>query len=310
MTKLIKKEVILIKPESTYRTDSAPTESTDAVLVENLNWSLEGLRMAERNPVRASLAKLQSLYAGSLFAITFDIEVKGSGTEGVAPELASALRLCGMGETIVAATSAAYSYVSSGHESGTIYLYEDGSLYPVTGVRGTVNGNCETGSYGKLSFTMTGHLGTHSDTALVTPTYSTVVPPTLTGVPITLGGFTPVINSLSFDSGNEVSTPPDIAQENGYGEVTITNRGVTGSLDPQGTLLSEKDFLGELKGGTTQLLSTGVIGSVPGNRYQIDFPRMSFTEMSPGDRDSIRTHEMSFEALETATDDEFTIIFT
>ncbi len=310
MVKLVRREVILLKVEATYNTDPTPVPATDALLVENLSRSLEGLRMVERSPIDGSIAKKQSVYGGSLMSVSFDVEIKGSGAAGTPPELGQALRACGMGETIVASTSVAYSPVSADHESSTIYYYEDGTLYKLTGCRGAVSGAMETGSFGKLSFTFTGHIASKSDAALPSASYDSTLPAPLINVPFTIGGYAAVINNLGFDLGNEVTTPANISAADGYSDIIITGRDVNGSFDPEATLIAEEDFLGDLQASATNVLACGVIGSVAGNRYRIDMPAVSYRELSPGDRDSLRTYEVGYGASESTTDDEITILFT
>ncbi|MCK7495178.1 MAG: hypothetical protein MZW92_31855 [Comamonadaceae bacterium] len=41
--------------------------------------------------------------------LTFDVEIKGSGAAGTAPELGVLLKGCGFGETVVAVTSVTYA---------------------------------------------------------------------------------------------------------------------------------------------------------------------------------------------------------
>ena len=131
---LINREVILFKTEGTYGVDSVPVAGTDAMLVENINWSNESLRFNERPAVRASLGQLQGVYGGSLRSIQFDVELKGSGVDPSStptpPEFAPMLRACAMAESIVAVTSVDYNPESDpgAHESGTIYYYQDGML--------------------------------------------------------------------------------------------------------------------------------------------------------------------------------------
>src|SRR5688500_3893116 len=154
MTAMLKsREVILAKIETTYNIDPGLAAADDAILVENPSWSYEGAKMYARSPVRPSLAPLKSLFGGSLMTVTFDVEVKGSGSAGTAPELGTLLRMCGLGETVVGATSVTYAPVSTAHESGTIHYYSDGKLHILTGCKGTFSANLETGGCGKLSFT-------------------------------------------------------------------------------------------------------------------------------------------------------------
>lgn len=302
--------VLLAKIETTYNTDPTPVANTNAILVENLAWSFEGARRAERAAVRNSLAPLKSLYGGSLMSITFDAEIKGSGAAGTAPELGTLLRGCGFAETVVAATSVTYKPASSGHESVTFYLYEDGVRYIVTGCRGTVTASLQTGATGKFSFTFTGHFAGPADQSLATPTYNATVPPVLINVPFAIDSYSAVISKLDFDLGNTVATPDNIAATDGYGQIQITGRALTGSIDPEASLVAAYDWVTKWKSSGGYALTTGAIGATAGNKYTISMPAVVYTEMTSGDRDGILTREVSFMGVESSGDDELSIAFT
>lgn len=306
---LINREVILVKIETTYNTDPTPV-GTDAVLVESPSWSHEGARMVERNNVKASLAKDKSVYAGTLKQITFDVELKGSGAAGTAPEIGPLLRACALAEMVVASTSVTYRPASTAHESVTIYYYQDGIRHIVTGCRGTVSFSLETGSFGKASFTMTGHDYSVADASLVTPTYDSTVPPALINVPFTMGGYAAVINALSVDLGNAISMPASISATDGFGEIIITARDVQGSFDPALVLLATKNYIAEWKAGASGALTTGVVGGTAGNRYAFSAPVAYYRELSPADRDGLRTFEIACGFAESSGDDEISIAFT
>lgn len=292
--KLIKREVIAVKIEATYGVEEAPTAATDSVLVENVGWSHAGARMVERNPVKPSLGKLQSVFAGTLMEMSFDVEMKGSGTNDVPPELGVLLRACGFGETINVGASVVYSPVSTNHESLTMHYFEDGSRYVLTGCRGTVSGALNTGEIGKLSFTLTGHIATPTDVALPSPTYDTTVPAPVINAGFTVGGNSPAISAFAFDLGLTLATPPDMAKADGYGEILITDREITGSIDPEYGLVAVTDYINEWKSGTNEAIVLAITGGGAGNQYQIDLPTAYYKELSPGDRDGIRTMEISF----------------
>jgi len=307
---LINREVILAKTEVTYNTDPVPVAANDAVLVEGVNWSPEGARMQGRNAVRASLGKLQQVFGGTLRAVSFDCELKGSGTAGTAPEIGVLLRACGFGETIVASTSVTYAPVSTGIESCTIYYYQDGRLTTLTGCRGTVSFSMEAGGIAKASFNFVGHSATPSDAAIVTGTYDSTVPPTLKGASFTIDSFAAIIGNLSFDMGITLATPPNISASDGYGDVQITMRDVSGSIDPEDELVATEAFEANWRNGTSMALATGVIGSTAGNRFAISMPAVYYREITQGDRDGIRTNDLTFGAAESTTDDEVSIAFT
>ena len=309
---LTNREVILAKIETTYGIDSVPVEGTDAKLVENIGWSNEGLRMNERPAVRQNIGMLQMVFGGTLRAITFDVELKGGGgAVDLPPELGTLLRACGFGETINAASDVQYAPISTGHESITIHYFQDGIRHRMVGVVGNVSFNLEAGALGKLSFTFTGHLTDVTDVALPSaPVFTTNVPPALLSVPFTIGGFGAIINALAFDMSNTVATPPDISASDGFSQVRITQRDVQGSYDPEADLIAADDPFTDLSAGTPLVITSGVIGSFVGNRVQFDFPVAYNKDISPGDRDGIRTYDIPLGFAESAGDDEVNITFT
>ena len=206
---LVNREVILAKVEVTYGTDIVPVEGTDAMLVENVSWGNEGLRMNERPAVRQNIGMLQQVYGGRLMSLSFDCELKGGGgAVDAPPEFGALLRGCGFGETINAAVDVQYAPVSTGAESISMYYFQDGIRYILVGCRGNVSFNLETGALGKMSFSFTGHLVSITDVALASPTYQSNVPPALINVPFTIGAYAAIINALTWDMSNTIATPP------------------------------------------------------------------------------------------------------
>lgn len=381
---LTRREVILAKVETAYNWDAAPTAAANAVLVEEPSWSYEGARMVERASSAGTMAPKQSVFGGTLKTISFNAELKGSGSAGTAPEVGVLLRGCGMSQTIVASTSVTYEPASTGHESLTIYYYADGLLYVLTGARGTVTGNLEAGNKGMLSFTFTGHVmqfgtaqagaassitlpsdasatddvyngmvleithGTGAgqsktisdytgatklatvsswtttpdstsrikihngpiDRAIVSPTFDSTVPPIINAVPFSIASYEAAINSLEFDLGLTVATPPSVSSPDGYSDVYLTERNVTGSFDPEAVLVATHDFIGNWRNGTSMALTSNTIGDTAGNMIKITMPAVYYTEAGQGDRDGLRTFSMSFGAAESSGDDEVSILFT
>jgi hypothetical protein len=303
--------VILAKVEATYNVDPVPTGAADAILVENPSWSLDSARRFERMPVKASLAPLKSLYGGSLMTVSFDVEVKGSGAAGTPPEIGVLLRGCGFGETIVASTSVEYEPVSTALKSITIYYYEDGIRRILTGCRGNVNFSAEVGGPGKLSFAFTGHYSAPTDVAVATPTFDTTVPSVWLGMASFLvDSYAAVITKLAFDMGNEVAKPGTIIAADGYGEIRITRRNVTGSMDPEQTLVATYNWINKWQTVATGALTCGTLGTVAGNRYLLTMPALTWSSLAPADKEGISTFEAAFEARESASDDEISFLFT
>ncbi|WP_160153342.1 phage tail tube protein [Microbulbifer sp. ALW1] len=307
MAKLVKRELILAAIEATYNTDATPG-GADAVLVEDVSWSYAGARMVDRNAVKATLGQFQRVFAGTLMEVSCTAELKGSGTAGEAPEADVLLRACGLGVEVTAGTSVAYAPASTAHESATIYFHEDGSLYKLTGARGTASLNLETGNKGMASLTLTGHVTGPIDAPLPVAVYDASVPPPVIGAAFSVGGYAAVISALSLDLGNTIGTPPSMSAADGYSEIIISDRDVTGSFDPEATLVAAQDFHGDWRNGVTKTITTGAIGSTAGNRYQLDIAEAYYSELAPGDREGVRTYDISYGAA--GDDSAFTLTFT
>ena len=309
---LTNREVILAENEVSYGVDPVPVEADNAILVENIGWSNEGLRMNERPAVRQNIGMLQMVFGGTLRSMTFDVELKGGGgAVDVPPEVGPLLRACGFLETINVASDVMYSPVSTGHESITIYYFQDGIRHILTGCVGNASFNLETGALGKISFTFTGHLVSVTDVALPSaPVYTTNVPPPLINTPFSIGGYSAIINALTFDMSNTVATPPDMSATDGYSQVRITQRDVQGSYDPEAALIAVNDPFTDLEDGTPLATEMGEIGSDVGNRIKFNMPVAYNKDVSPGDRDGVRTYDIPLGFAESAGDDEVQITFT
>lgn len=305
---LTRKSVILAKVETTYGTDAVPVAATDAILSSEPQIKPIGKRL-ERDHVRASISPLQPIIIGEMYEVTFVTEIKGSGTAGTAPEIAPLFLGCGMAETIVAVTSAAYDPVSSSFDSLSIYFYRDGILHKILGARGTFQAVVESSEYGKISWTFQGIYEGPTDISLVTGTYNAQLPPICVATTFTMGSYTPVAKKVEVNIGNAMGRRDDLKESTGLKEIIITNRDTKGSFDPESVLVAAKNFWSEWNASTAQALSC-VIGASAGNIYEISGPKCVFDDLSYGDRDGNLTLEIPFTMAMDTGDDELQFIFT
>jgi hypothetical protein len=310
----IKNEVILIKTESSYGVDPTPAAASNAVLVRNPNLVSEGLRMNDRAPVRQSHGNLQKIFGGRLGRFTFEAEVKGSGTAGTAPELGSALKACGMDETIVAVTSVTYQPVSTGHESVTIWYYEGGrKRHVLRGCRGTVTFRLEAGGIMIAAFEFVGHWDEPTDQSLPSPTYNSTVPRSALSMAVALNGVTAIVaRSWEWMLNNAIASPPSLAAADGYGEIIITNRDVTGAIVIESELDSVIDVDALLSAGTRFAFASGTLGSVAGNRVALTTPSSSTycTDTQLQEGEGLRLRNVPLAVDDSTADQEISLIFT
>lgn len=304
---LTTREAILLKIETTQGTEATPSPSADAILVSELGWSNEGLRMVDRPNIKPTISTDKKTFAGTLKKVSFTAEIKGSGAAGTPPEIGQALRACGLDETIVASTSVTYQPVSESHESATIYYYEDGRLRKLVGCMGNVTFNAEAGAFGTAQFEFTGHDAGYADASFPAVSYDSTVPVPFINVPFTVDGYGAVINSISLNAGNTISMPGNVRTVDGFGDVRISQRDPNGTIDPEAVTLATKNFEAAFKAGTLLPMTTGDVGAA-GNIWNLS-ANIAIRDISPGEREQIRTDDLTFGCHETSGDDEWTLVF-
>lgn len=302
------RSLLTAKIEATYDTDSLPAVSTDAVIVENLSLSFPS-ETIDRNFVRGSLSPNSPIRGRRYVQISFETELKGSGTAGTPADWGPLLRACAFDQTIVATTSVAYEPISTAFESVTIYVYRDGLLYKFTGCRGEVSFRMAVGQRPMMAFSMQGHCVDVVDAVLPTPTVDTTKPVAMINSAYSLNGYAGVIANLSISMGNNIIAADSINHATGYSSFEITGRTVQGSLDPEATRVATHNYWSEWKNGTEMALSIAANGGA-GNIATLTAPKVVFRELAEGDRSGILTYELGFTCAADAGDDELRLVMT
>jgi hypothetical protein len=310
----ISNEVILAKTESSYGLDPTPVVATNSILVRNVSMSAEGLRMNARAAIRGSIGQLQDVWGGQLARITFEVEMKGSGTAGTAPEVGPLIEACGFEETIVAVTSVTYKPESDAHESVTIYYFEGGrKRHILRGCRGTVTFKLEAGGIMLATFELVGHHDEPTDQTQPIPVYNAQVPKAGLGMAVAVNGVSAIVaRSWEWMANNVIATPPSLAAVDGYGDVAITGRDVGGSIVLETELDSVIDHDLLWRAGTRFAFTSGTLGSTAGNRIVVSTPSSSTyvrnSEMQDGE--GLRLRNITYGVDDSTANQELSIAFT
>ena len=306
---LVSNQIVQVKVESTSGTYDTPANG-DAILCSNVSVKPSDARMYDRDVIKGTLGGLAQIYAGSLMEVTFDIEIKGSGTAGTAPESDAVFQMTGFAPTTVAVTSVTYNPISTGFKTASIAVDVDGKLYKIKGAVGNMDFSLTTGEVAKASVTAVGRLESLTDGAVAGATYDSSVPAALINVPFTIGGYGAVVSAISLTMNNTIAKPADISDAEGYGQPRITMRSVEGSFDPEQVLIATESFDADWRSGAVKVLTTGAIGGTAGNITTFTCSYVSYRDVQVGDREGILTHDIPFGAAESAGDDEISIAFT
>ena len=311
MALLTRKRLILIEEESTYGTDASP-DGADAVLVRDLSIVPQQSDVVSRDLVRPYLGASEQLLANTRVECTFSVELAGSGTAGTAPRYGKALKACGFSETIVASTSVTYDPVSASFDSVTIHYNIDGVRHKVTGARGTFSITANVGEIPTIDFTMTGIYVAPDDSTQPTVTYADQATPLIfkkgntTGLNV-MGLTTAKLSNYSLEMGNEIVYRELVG---GTGEVLLTNRNVTGSVQIEAVSIATKDYFATALADTLGIIEF-THGTTAGNKVKVDTAKADISDVSYGDLDGIAMLEIPFTAVpSTSGNDELEIVFT
>jgi hypothetical protein len=302
-----RKLAILAKIETVYGTDATPVGATDALLTTNATLTPLNATPVSRALLLPYLGNQGVVLTGLYATLQFDVELAGSGAAGTAPAFGSLLRSSGFSEVLLATTSATYQPISDNFESSSIYFNSDGVKHVLLGARGTMTLSGVPKQIPKMTFTLTGLLGTITDTALPTVDVShfqTPVPVSKADSTLTLQGWSAVAESLSIDVGNTVVPRFLIGDE----AILITDRNVTGTAVVEARALATIDWFGKAKARTRGALAFAH-GTVAGNIVNINGPAVEIGQPTQGQTDGIINYSLPLSFVPSAGNDELSLVF-
>ena len=310
MAQLTRKRVILIEAESSYGTDPTPA-ATDVVLVTDLSITPQSSDVVNRDVVRPYLGSSQQLLANTRVECTFSVEFCGSGTSGVAPRYGSALKACGLSETVASNTSVTYEPISANFSSITIHYNVDGVRHIVTGCRGNVSLSAEVGAIPTLDFTFTGIYNAPTDTALPSVTYGNQATPLIfkngNTSSFQLLSFAGALQSLNFDIGNTIVYRELVG---GTKEVLLTDRAANGSVTIEAPTLAQKDYFTAALSDTALGNLTVTHGTAAGNICRFSSTKVDIGDVTYGEMDGVTMLEIPYTLVPSSANDELSIVYT
>ena len=310
MAQLTRKRVILIEAESSYGTDPTPA-ATDVVLVTDLSITPQSSDVVNRDVVRPFLGSSQQLLANTRVECTFSVEFCGSGTAGTAPRYGSALKACGLSETVASGTSVTYEPISANFSSVTIHYNVDGVRHIVTGCRGNVALSAEVGAIPTLDFTFTGIYNAPTDTALPSVTYGNQATPLIfkngNTTSFQLLSFAGALQSLNFDIGNSIVYRELVG---GTKEVLLTDRAANGSVTIEAPTLAQKDYFSAALSDTTLGNLTVTHGTAAGNICRLTSTKVDIGDVSYGEMDGVTMLEIPYTLVPSSANDELSIVYS
>jgi hypothetical protein len=163
-------------------------------------------------------------------------------------------------------------------------------------------------------FDLVGHWTQPTDASQPSPTYNSQVPKPLIGLSgFSLNGVsTLTCRSWQWALNNKLSFSPSMTATDGYGDVIIAERPVSGEAVIESELDSVIDVDALIVAGTRFAFASGTVGGTAGNRIAVSTPSSStyLSNMALGDGEGIRLRTCSMMVDDSTSDQEVSIAFT
>jgi len=308
MPLLKRRRILAGKIETTIGTAETLTATEAAMNIRDVEVQSE-IESIER-PGQSAFSPLCSSRAGDTGRVTFTTDLTGDGAAGTPLWASTFLPACGF---VVATGTFSPNSAAPGSatKTCTIGVYQDGLFKRLKGCQGTAVINLPAGRPASIDFDFMGVWDAPTDVALLTPTYPTVKPLRFVSSTLTLGGsgFTP-LSSITIDLGNDIAMREDATTASGYISALIGGRRITGSMNPEATLVGTEDYYGDWIALTEQALSLTLTDGT--DTVTIAAPKLQFTNVQEGERDNLQTDDIEFQCNRSAAagDDELTIDFS
>jgi len=288
-TRTWRKLAMLHAIEATYMTDAAPT-AADAIIGTNISFTPIEAEEVSRDLLLPYMGNQGMVLAAEYGRIEFEVEIAGAGAAGDVPKYGSLLRICGLAETVTAATMVEYEIVENAVESGTLYFNSDGVQHIFLGSQATVQLTFTPKQIPKFRFTMLGMLGTITDAALPAVSMAGWITPLVVSkasTTMTLHGWSAVAESLSVDLGNTLTPRFLIGDE----LIKITDRSTTGTTVVEARHLAEIDWFAKARSRERGALSF-THGTVAGNIFEVSGSAVEIGKPTQGETDGIVNYSL------------------
>jgi hypothetical protein len=208
-----------------------------------------------------------------------------------------------MGSTLSASTKMSipanvlYKPISTSIPSGSIEFYMDGVKYQFAGCRGSVRFAFPAGGACKASFNLTGMYVNKADAAVPAVTYDGTRPGIWRASKFLLNRLATALKNLNLDTGAQSQYPADPNQSEGFSSPQITDRNMSGDMDPYATTVATRDIMAAFRTGVQAIINAVLIGgnaANPGQRISVLIPKAQHTSYKPGKDGKLATEQVGF----------------
>lgn len=283
--------VVLAKKEVTYGTDSVPVVATNGILTRNYQGKPVDLDRIERNLDTRVFGALASVPSNQRRAISYEVEIAGSGTAGTAPAWMELLEGCGMAAAaLVATTSAAQQFALPGVAATSLSQYDflSDQRRKMLGSVGTFTMDFTAGAYPFFAFQWMGLIAGATPFSKTAPAavdltrWQQPLEVNIDNTDVLLDGYAAAVRSWKADA--KVAT----SMRNLVGKRYVRRGGhsLTSTLVIEATDIATKDYIATLRTGA--LIEFALVhGRTAGNIIEMKSTKCQITDIAESKEDDI-----------------------
>lgn len=299
------KRILAAKIETTSGNSIALGNADAAMNVFNLTANQTAEFIARK--AQGSYGQIAGVVGLQTGVFSFSTELTGDGAGGAPAWLQTLMAACGL--TYTAGVFALRSEAPGTNvKTLTLGAYIDGVYKQIAGAAGTFTLDAPTGGRVMFNWTFSGRWTTPTDVALLTPTYPTRRPIMARAGVVTIGSFAPCFSTFSLDLGNVVTPRPCLVAAGGLASFVVTDRNITGTIDPESKLVATNPVYTQWINSTEQAFSIRFADA--DDRVTIEAPAFQIANAQEGDRSGIQIDTISYQLNTGGTPNaEMTITF-
>ena len=305
-------QLLLVKPEVTYGTDSVPT-GVNAMSVQNLKQTMIDGSIVERNNIVGFMGSQGFVRTGQWVSLEFDVELQSSGTAGTAPQFGALLRASGMTETVSPGVSTTYApSAPDSATSATVYYFAGGVRQAAVGCRFTFSVSLNTNGIPVMKFKGVGlyAMPTTVTAPASAPTVPFRAPIGITKQTVTTCSFFSTAVELidaTIDQGGDIKYLPALNTESV--EMVARNGMFDVSFFVQDTaMVSTTGWIEKARTNATGAFSF-VLGATAGYISEIQVPNMQLRSIDPSFNNGIMMAKAQAAIVPTAANNDFSLTF-
>ena len=270
------------KPTVGFRIETVPYTAEQSFIAADYDQRIYGVKVDPkleayaRKLVHGDYSRDRTVIGKHDATVSFSVDLYPGSAVNVAPTYFAMVQACGWLQTTF--TTAGISLTPNANQNrvpGTIEVAfpEEGAsprqlVYRIKGAMGklkiTMN---QVGQPAKLDFSFQGALyaiTTRAYANIITPAgFDTALPPAVLAATFSFFGTTQYPAKFEIDGGEKLEMFSDITDPTGYSGARISDRIVTGTMDPDMMVPADLDLYSSMLNNTTGTLSMTIGGAVP-----------------------------------------------